>query len=267
MRNLSLLKTRDSRRTGKADDDSRPGGRTAFSKKKKLKGFSGQRRNLSTASTGDALRSAGRLVTQAVTSYARDHAGAEDKTLPPGLFKDAYASILRSVPKMHRIGLLQAMKLGLDEVARAEMDALAPKVAGDAPGKVSTEAFMAGLAAQEASQYASDVAAGALLSGAQMRARLQVTPQALSAALKARRMFALPGPSGGYAYPAFFADPAYDRRVLERVCRELGGISGGSKWDFFTTPRISLDGETPLQALARGKVDAVLAAAGAFRDD
>lgn len=99
-----------------------------------------------------------------------------------------------------------------------------------------------------------------------MRARLRVSPQALSAALKAKRMFIMQGPSGEYVYPEFFADSTYDRRVLERVCKALGDLPGAAKWDFFMSPRVSLAGKTPLNALAKGKVDEVMAAADAFRE-
>jgi hypothetical protein len=130
--------------------------------------------------------------------------------------------------------------------------------------RVSTEDFMAGLMREEESQRAKDIASKRLISGAEMRQRLGVSPQALSAALKAKRMFVLTGPSGGYYYPSFFADPSYDRPVLEKVCRALGDLPGASKWDFFTTPKISLGNKAPLDALAKGKLDAVLIAAAGF---
>ena len=69
-----------------------------------------------------------------------------------------------------------------------------------------------------------------------------------------------------FMYPAFFADARHDRAVLERVSRALGSLPGGAKWEFFTTPRLSLGRKTPLQALARGQVEEVLAAAAAFAD-
>jgi hypothetical protein len=133
--------------------------------------------------------------------------------------------------------------------------------------RVSTEDFMAGLMQQEKAQREKDIASKRLISGAEMRERLGVSPQALSAALKAKRMFVLTGPSGGYYYPSFFADPRYDRPVLEKVCRTLGDLPGASKWDFFTTPKISLGNKAPLDALAKGKLDAVLIAAAGFLEE
>jgi hypothetical protein len=126
---------------------------------------------------------------------------------------------------------------------------------------------MAGLVREEKTQREKDIASKRLISGAEMRERLGVSPQALSAALKAKRMFVLTGPSGGYYYPSFFADPRYDRPVLEKVCRTLGDLPGASKWDFFTTPKISLGNKAPLDALAKGKLDAVLIAAAGFLEE
>jgi hypothetical protein len=127
-------------------------------------------------------------------------------------------------------------------------------------------AFLADLRIQEDSLRQRDLAEGRLLNSAAMRERLGVSRQALSAALRAQRIFALSGPSGDYLYPAFFADPGLDRAVLEKVCRALGTLPAGAKWEFFTTPRQSLGRKTPLQALAKGRVDAVLTAAAAFAE-
>jgi hypothetical protein len=69
----------------------------------------------------------------------------------------------------------------------------------------------------------------------------------------------------GY-FPYFFADEKYPRRALEKVSKALGKLPGARKWQFFTTPRISLNGKTPLEALSKGQVDAVLSAA-AFLDE
>jgi hypothetical protein len=77
----------------------------------------------------------------------------------------------------------------------------------------------------------------------------------------------LQGASGEYLYPAFFAEPAYERRALEKVCKALGDLPGAAKWDFFMSPRVSLNGRTPLQALAKGALDEVLEAANAFREE
>lgn len=80
-------------------------------------------------------------------------------------------------------------------------------------------------------------------------------------------MFVMQGPSGEYAYPAFFADPAYHRPVLEKVCKALGDLPGSSKWGFFTGPRFSLGGKNPLGFLAKGQIEAVMTAARTFAEE
>ena len=111
------------------------------------------------------------------------------------------------------------------------------------------------------------IASGELLTSAELSARLAISAAALSAAVKAKRMFFLKGPRGRNVYPAFFADRSLDRNVLERVARQLGDLPAASKYFFFTSPRTSLGGKSPLQALAKGKVDAVLKAAAAFEKE
>ena len=69
-------------------------------------------------------------------------------------------------------------------------------------------------------------------------------------------------------YPSFFADTEkYDRRVIEKISKALGGLSGGNKLAFFTTPKILLGNKTPLEALSKGKIDKVLVAAAGFLEE
>lgn len=180
-------------------------------------------------------------------------------------FQEAYASLLDAVPRDDRPALLAQMRRDLDIVAERELSMASGNDAQT--GRVSTRQFMRGLEEQERQQREKDVASHSLLSGPELRARLAVTPQALSAALKARRLFALRGASGEYVYPAFFADPRHDRRTLEKISKILGDLPGPAKWDFFTVPRLSLGGKSPLEALAKGKLDAVMAAARAYADE
>lgn len=133
--------------------------------------------------------------------------------------------------------------------------------------RVSTADFVAALERDEVESRREQLAAGELLRSAEFRARLQISPQALSGAVRATRMYALQGPSGEALYPAFFTEPSPGRLVLEHVCRALGALPGGSKHFFFTSKRFSLGSMNPLQALAKGKFAQVLAAAQAFRDE
>jgi hypothetical protein len=71
---------------------------------------------------------------------------------------------------------------------------------------------------------------------------------------------------GDRLYPAFFADPELDRQQLETVAKELRELPGWSKWQFFTTPKASLGGRTPLDALKTGKLQEVRRAAVGFAE-
>jgi len=70
--------------------------------------------------------------------------------------------------------------------------------------------------------------------------------------------------AGKRLFPAFYADQRYDRRLLWAVTKRLGDIPGGSKLQFFQTPKGSLGGLTPLEALHLGKIREVNVAAEGF---
>lgn len=101
------------------------------------------------------------------------------------------------------------------------------------------------------------------ISSAMFRERTGLSSQALEAALLAKRIFAVEL-QGQTCLPNFYLDERYDRHRLESVCKVLGDLPGGSKLQFFTNPRGSLGGRTPLDALADGKVALVRRAAQAF---
>jgi hypothetical protein len=183
-------------------------------------------------------------------------------------FARAYSLLVRGVPEEQRGPLLRHMGRGLEEAAKglpAQAEDKRPS-APDGVEPVSTRDFMANLAQQETAQRVRDIDDGLLVSGATLAARLKMSPQGLHHARKTTRMFALQGPSGELVYPAFFADPRQDRKMLEAVSKVLGDLPGAAKWDFFMSVRLSLGNKTPLEALAKGKVDAVMAAAQAFAE-
>ncbi|MDM0030393.1 hypothetical protein [Variovorax saccharolyticus] len=91
------------------------------------------------------------------------------------------------------------------------------------------------------------------------------TRQALSKAVQSNRVFYLTHKSERY-FPAFYGDSAYERSHLETVSKILGDLPGGSKLQFFLTPKRSLDGQTPLQALAAGRYSKVKDLASAFAE-
>ena len=71
---------------------------------------------------------------------------------------------------------------------------------------------------------------------------------------------------GSAQYPSLFADPRIDQRHVKAVCRRLGDLPGGSKWQFFTTPKGSLGGITPLDSVQLGMREKVLRAAEGFAE-
>jgi hypothetical protein len=104
---------------------------------------------------------------------------------------------------------------------------------------------------------------GTLIKAGELMEQLGWTRQALSKARKARRVFSVEI-KGELYYPAFFADPQYERRQLEAVSKALGDLPGTSRLQFMLTPKGSLGSLTPLEALAKGKVADVKIAAEGF---
>lgn len=102
-----------------------------------------------------------------------------------------------------------------------------------------------------------------LISSGELQRALAVKRQALSGAVKAKRLFAIVGPSGENYYPAYYADPTLDRRAIEQVSKALGSLPAPSKHHFFTSRSTMLQ-ETPLDALRRGRQAEVLVAAAGF---
>jgi deoxyribodipyrimidine photolyase-like uncharacterized protein len=139
----------------------------------------------------------------------------------------------------------------LDEVQRALMHKPPSEIKALAPAVHGSPALLKSIKMQE------------LLDSSNFTKRLNWTRQALSKALRANRVFFLEVRGDRY-FPAFFTDPRHERRHLEVVSRMLGDVPGGGKWLFFTTPKGSLSGLTPIQALDKGQLVAVKAAAERF---
>ncbi|MDR5796487.1 hypothetical protein QCE49_24180 [Caballeronia sp. LZ008] len=108
------------------------------------------------------------------------------------------------------------------------------------------------------------VADGKLLRAGLLYEALGITEQRLSKRVAKGRMFGVEI-GGEQYYPAFFLARGLDRKDLAKVAQQLGGLDGWSKWSFFTRPKESLGGLTPLQALLRGDVKQVLRTAKRFR--
>ncbi|WP_241300251.1 hypothetical protein [Burkholderia stabilis] len=67
-------------------------------------------------------------------------------------------------------------------------------------------------------------------------------------------------------YPAFFLAPMIFRDDFRKVIRSLGEIDAWTKFDFFTTPIESLNGDTPLQRLSVEDVKSVVKEAAIFAE-
>jgi len=85
----------------------------------------------------------------------------------------------------------------------------------------------------------------------------------LDRALRSNRIFTVELAGASYV-PAFYLEGRYGRRDLGVVSRILGNLPGGSKLQFFTTPKGSLSGRTPLEALADRNLSAVRCTAQGF---
>ena len=160
----------------------------------------------------------------------------------------------------------RAQDIGLSGLT-AELDHLSERIdairvrlaAGSEPLLPPAERDKAGQAMQRLADEGQLVTPAALAEG------LQFSRQALSKALKARRMFYV-DVQGRRHFPAFFLDPRYERRQLEEVSRALGELPGASKLQFFLTRKASLQGQTPLEALAAGQFARVRTAAQGFAE-
>lgn len=106
---------------------------------------------------------------------------------------------------------------------------------------------------------------GEVLSKAEFLKRRNWTDRDLRRSLVTRSVFFIEI-EGESLFPSYLADNAYDRRQLGSVARALGELPGGSKHMFFTTPKGSLAGRTPLLALLRGELFNVKNAARAFAE-
>jgi hypothetical protein len=160
----------------------------------------------------------------------------------------------------------RAQDIGLHDLT-AELDHLSERI--DAIRirlATATESLLPPAEREKAGQAMQRLADdGQLITPAAFAEGLQFSRQALSKALKARRVFYV-DVQGRRHFPAFFLDPRYERRQLEDVCRALGELPGASKLQFFLTRKASLQGATPLDALAAGQFARVRVAAQGFAE-
>ena len=71
---------------------------------------------------------------------------------------------------------------------------------------------------------------------------------------------------GHTLYPSFFCDLTLDPRQLAVVSKLLTRVCGHARWLFFVSPKGSLAGMTPLEALRRGMFTQVKATAQGYAE-
>ncbi|SFL78841.1 hypothetical protein [Rugamonas rubra] len=130
----------------------------------------------------------------------------------------------------------------------------------------TNKAFVTQFAGNENTSILRLADVGDLVNTQRLAERLGVTPQAIYKAVRDQRMFSLDAGGRTKLYPAFFGDQGLERTQLEAICKELDRLPGASKWQFFTTPRLSLSKKSPLDALRKGRFEDVMAAAKAFKE-
>ena len=177
---------------------------------------------------------------------------------------------LQNVSKMSKVEMIDLIaRLKRHSIQEATGESSAGKAIAAGSGALApaeNRAFLDRLKKAEMNRHVQLEQSGQLLDSHTLASLMGVTRQAISKAEASLRMFSLDGGAGKKLYPAFFADSHIDRRTIQKVSRMLDRLAGSSKWQFFTSPRLSLGKKTPIEALRRGKVDQVMAAALAFRE-
>ena len=103
-----------------------------------------------------------------------------------------------------------------------------------------------------------------MLTLAQAAQALGLTAPAVNDRFRAGRLIALEAGARGRRYPAWQFEDEVAGRPLEAVLDALKGLNPWTVYRFFTSPDSTLEGETPLDILRRGEVEAVVEAAKVF---
>lgn len=191
-------------------------------------------------------------VLRAAEEFAQVHASVQlefEEAAPAEAFQRRLERIKRENRQLDKYLLVEqsgrAFRIVYNPQA-AEMPAL--------PGRAHAQRSMRAMASRRE-----------LLRAADFANALGVTKQAVSKALRDKRVFTVEVDGEQY-YPAFYLDSRLDRRQLERVTKALGDLPGPSKLQFFLRPKHSLGGVTPLRALAQGRFEQVRASALGFAE-
>lgn len=71
--------------------------------------------------------------------------------------------------------------------------------------------------------------------------------------------------NGEFFYPRFYTEHETQVRLnIEKISGALGNLDAAQKWQFFTRPKHSLGGITPIQAIVGGQFDRAAIAAQGF---
>lgn len=125
------------------------------------------------------------------------------------------------------------------------------------------DAAMAEAHAQAAEDLVCRIESKELLSADELRSALGISQAEINDTVEDNRLFTIDGPDGQPYYPAFYADGDMDRVAFGLVAQALCDLPSGANYHFFISKRTNL-GETPLEALRRGRVAEVLQAASGF---
>jgi dTDP-4-amino-4,6-dideoxygalactose transaminase len=187
-------------------------------------------------------------------------------------FAQQFANAAEQVARAPRAALVEGgIKSRTRETSPSELAAelgeLSERIEGIRERLAKSSGSLVSQAEREKAQslMAKMVNEGALVDSAAFVERLKVSRQALSKALKAHRVFFVEV-AGQRFYPDFYLDTRLERRQVELVSKALGELPGASKLQFFSTKKASLEGRTPLEALARGQFSRVRTAAQGFAE-
>jgi hypothetical protein len=162
-----------------------------------------------------------------------------------------------------------------EELKRAEEEdrtfqRLLDAVSNQQPRPMSTpESIAAGRAAmaegrvRAAETLVRRIANRELLSAAELREALGIAQAEIDDAVEDNRLFSIYAPDRQPYYPSFYANTDLDKVAFGLVAQVLRDVPATSQYHFFVSKRTNL-GETPLEALKRGRVDEVLKAAAGF---
>lgn len=132
--------------------------------------------------------------------------------------------------------------------------------------RVAARQFMERLERQASARRSLLEKEGRIIPMQELTCWLKTSPEQLRAALASGRIFSLETNDGRELFPSFFTDPTIPRCELEAISMLLVEVPDWGKWQFFTTPKFSLCGKTPLEAIALGEFERVRISAKGFAE-